>query len=388
MELKIIKLISNVDFYDEYNYLIDFNQYFNEGMPIFILSDDKYKFNLQQFKTMYRKLLDNIPNLSYQFDIYDNHELLKIKYYNKCNERLLNTVIETIKKQEVKVYTMDNVMVPIVNGIANFSFEHLRIYSVYLKSKGTRMFSKIKSDDEFKILFDKKDVAYISIDMIKNLDTEKYLRYDKDEDYWTMKKIKQVKKSEDSQLLMFRNELENMKLKFDLSSLRNINITDFSNSQEIQKRGLSDGAKYIYELFKKIFTFFHDNNEDIKQIVLDLQTVIVELKDMYAKLELKQNETEEKQQELYEKSLPKSEQKKLEEERKRKAEEERKLEEERQMKIEETKQAIETIKQLSAFCGSDLMNEPDMKDVLNMYGMIKDAENKKTEEVEESKENK
>jgi len=56
------------------------------------------------------------------------------------------------------------------------------------------------------------------------------------------------------------------------------------------------------------------------------------------------------------------------------------------MKIEETKQAIETIKKLSAFCGSDLMNEPDMKDVLNMYGMISENKNEKTNWKKKEKE--
>ena len=193
----------------------------------------------------------------------------------------------------------------------------------------------------------------------------------------TFKKIKS-ESTDLPQLSIISRELENLKSKSDLSALKDISIADLTNP-EIQSRGFTDGVQYVYELIKKIFTYLNNNSEEIKKIILDLQTVVVELKDMYAQLEIKQTETETKQQMLYEKSLPKSEQKKLEEERKKKAEEEKKLEEDRKKKAEEIQKQLDAINAISAFCGADIANDPDMKDILSMYGSLKPEEEKEKE---------
>ena len=406
-----IKLICDVDFCDDYNYIIDFNQYYNGiGIPIFILNEKDKEFNISKFKQSYKKILDNIPNLKYKYDIVNSeqnnsekYELIKIKYYNKCNKRILSSIIQIIEEQNIKAYSYDEVYV-LDSYLQTIKFSHSKLQnsSIYTRGKSIEKFKNLNETKEFKVFFIKNGVkqeSLLTLSLLKDIDEPEnklYLRYDKDEVYWTLKRTKQVKEVEPSQLTIINKELNNIRSKLDLSELRKINIDNFTSNTNLQTKGFSDNVKYIYELFKKVFNYLNSNNEEIKKMVTDLQTVILELKELYSNLEIKQNELEisesnhKSQMELYEKSLPKSEQKKLEEERRKKAEEEKKLEEEKKMKLEETKKAIDSLNMIASMCGADLSNDPDMKDILNMYGSITKTEkqNEEKKEEEKDKENK
>ena len=404
-----IKLICDVDFCDDYNYIIDFNQYYNGiGIPIFILNEKDKEFDISKFKQSYKKILDNIPNLKYKYDNVNSkqnnsekYELIKIKYYNKCNKRILLSIIQIIEEQNIKAYSYDEVYV-LDSYLQTIKFSHSKLQnsSIYTRGKLIEKFKNLNKTKEFKVFFIKNGVkqeSLLTLSLLKDIDEPEnklYLRYDKDEAYWTLKRTKQIKETEPPQLTIINKELNNIRSKLDLSELRKINIDNFTSNTNLQTKGFSDNVKYIYELFKKVFNYLNSNNEEIKKMVIDLQTVILELKELYSNLEIKQNELEisesnhKSQMELYEKSLPKSEQKKLEEERRKKAKEEKKLEEEKKMKLEETKKAIDSLNMIASMCGADLSNDPDMKDILNMYGSITKAEKQNEEKKEEEKEEK
>ena len=391
----MIKLISEVDYCEDYNYVIDFDNYFEEsGIPIFIFSkftDNKdssiNKFSFDIFKQDISKLFDNIPNLRYKFDFINGnnenkYKLLKIKYYRKCNKRLLDNIIKLLKNQKLEIFLSNEIYIPTLRSLIKFNPVSLSSYVVHTKI-GTTLYSKLNEESEIKIVFNNNPnySMFVKLGLLLHLNEPEnvlYLRYTKDNEYWTVKRFKQTNRSEVSQLDIISRELENIKLKTDLSSLKNININNLKSNQELCTRDLNDNAKYIYDLIKKIFIFLNDNAEELKEIIIDLKNVILELKNMYSKLESKQSEVETKNEELtrelYISSLPKSEQKKLEEERKKKLEEEIKLEEERKLKAEETKKAIESINMIASLCGADLSNDPDMKGILNMYNSISNKE--------------
>ena len=398
----MIKLISEVDYCEDYNYVIDFDNYFEEsGSPIFIFSkfiENKdssiNKFSFDIFKQDISKLFDNIPNLRYKFDFINGnngnkYKLLKIKYYRKCNKRLLDNIIKLLKKQELEIFLSNEIYVPTLRSLIKFNPVLLSSYVVHTKT-GTTLYNKLTEESEIKIVFNNNPnySMFIKLGLLLHLNEPEnvlYLRYTKDDEYWTTKRFKQTNRTEVSQLNIISRELENIKLKTDLSSLKNINVNNLKSNQELCTRDLNDNAKYIYELIKKLFIFFNNNYEEIKQLIEDLKMVTIELKNMYSKLESGLKEVESKQsevetkneeltRELYISNLPKSEQKKLEEERKKKLEEEIKLEEERKIKAEETKKAIESINMIASLCGADLSNDPDMKGILSMYNSISNKE--------------
>ena len=391
--MTLIKLISEVDYFDDYNYLIDFDDYMTEsGIPIFVFDTEKNKYSYDSLKQLLVKILNNIPKLKYQFDIVNEnnkkYKLLKIKYFKKCNKRIIDVLIELLKNQHLTVYTSNDIYVPTARSLIKYTPSALVGYGVHSET-GIINFTSLTEQSKFKIVFERKYEYYIQYRILLHLNEPEnilYLRYDKDNEYWNLSKTKQPEKTDSIQLMTIKRELDNIKMKNDLSALKNIQISDLLKpEQQVKTRDTMDNVKYIYDLIKKIFIYLNNNAEEIKRIVLNLQSVVVDLKDMYSKLELKQSEVENKnselEQELYEKNLPKAEQKKLEEERKRKAEEEKKLEEERKQKAEETKKAIESLNMIASLCGADLSNDPDMKDILTMYGSL-NSDNKKEEKKE------
>ena len=66
----MLKLISEVDYCEDYDYVVDFDNYFEEsGIPIFVFpksQDNEFSFN--KFKQDITKLFNNIPNLKYEFN--------------------------------------------------------------------------------------------------------------------------------------------------------------------------------------------------------------------------------------------------------------------------------------------------------------------------------
>jgi len=402
--MKVINIVSDIDYFDDYNYAIDFNSMLIYDTPLIIPSaNDNYSTNdiIKKIKLT----LDNIPKLKYSVE----DKLIKIKYFKKCNTKLIDCVKNSVLSSTNNIaYSSSDILVTTArNGILTIHDAIKKNSEVYFSLQPPKFKTILEYKDNENIFIQIKNLDKkfaIPFKLFKAFKNKIYLNYTLDNDYWSFIKLNnklETKKSVEEELTKkieinnikiknIENKLINLQAKTNLQELEKIQISDLMNLNEIETRGFTDGVKYVYNYVKKIFTFLNDNNDEIKQMLVSLQNAILELKKMYEEMKAIQDKLTEKQEEIYEKSLSSSERKKLEIERKKKEEEEKKREEEAKIKIEETKQAIDLIQSLSAFCGADLENNQDMKNVLNIYNDISKInegnEKKEEKEGEEKKE--
>jgi hypothetical protein len=188
------------------------------------------------------------------------------------------------------------------------------------------------------------------------------IAYFGDDDYWYNIKHKEMKRDVITNPIESLNaRVSKIEMKTDLKQLENINIDMFIDGK-VTTRGIGDAATYIYNLVYKVFSYLNSNQEELKNIILNIETLIQGLKEMYEKMNVKQAE-------LYERTLTPEEQKKLAEEKKQQEIEKQHEQEDVQMKFEEIQKMIDAINSMSSFCNAEA--NPDMKNMMNMYSMAK-----------------
>lgn len=345
--MKCINVVSGIDYYDDYNYAIDFGQRLVTGTCVMVNT-----YNMPDVIQRLSKVLINIPNL--KFAVCD--DIVKVKYYNKCNKRLVD-VLKSIITQSNKesnnnapAYDASDILVvaPYDGNIqlSRVITNNLRVYD------GDKIvnFNAAKS---VRVML-KDTITTLSTDILTAcLDEDNKLRlaYRLDDDYWTLSKIKKEDVQTYSSNIACQVELLS-RVQDSFKELENITIEQLKNP-DMQTRGFTDVIGYIVDFVKRVFNYLNDNSEAIRQAVVDLRRLILELKELYEK-------TQTQQQAMYEKTLPVAEQKKLEQERA-----------ETKQKLEETKRAIDLIASLSSMCGADVEQNQDMKEVMKMYDTVK-----------------
>jgi len=406
LKMKIVHIISDVDYCGDYNYIINFqdSDEYEFGLPIFIFGD----VDIDKLKSDVVKDINNIPNLKYSVE----ENCIKIKYYSRCNKRFVNLIQKLLSDDNIVSFNINDLM--IATSTLNIRYNVLiqTNYFIQCKDKRVHEYRYLTDDTEIKIVFtnnianniaNNNKKVFSSFIKLKDLHTsyESYNRmrlvYHSDDDYWNLVKnksdAKEIKDKYDTlnkridlhekklaeQINIMNKKLSTLETRTNLRGLENINIATLKENSKIDNtRGMSDEVRYIYSFICKIFNYLNDNQEELKTIILDLQEIIKEIRSMYEKLETKQNE-------LYNKTLTPEEQKQIEEEKEQKQleEEKKKQEEEEERKMEKSKldAIMNMLNGITSAFNVTPENDPDMKDIMNMYSFIQDN----TPKDEESK---
>ena len=395
--MRILHIISNVDYCDDYNYILNFddsNKY-EYGTPIFIFDD----VNIDKLKNEISRVFNNVPNLQYLIE----PDMVKIKYYSNCNKRFIDIIQKILSDSDITSFNVENLMVACNNNVI-INYNTLINTNHFIRCRDNRVheYRYLKDNSEIKITFtkitekNKKIFAtFVKLcDLHTSFDVHNKLRlvYHLDDEYWNFTKIKNnvheqinnfttlnnkletIDKTYKEQLYTLNKKIENIQLQSNLNELENIDIATMKENLKIDNtRNISDNVKYIYSFICKIFNYLNNNEEELKTIVLNLQEIIQEIKIMYEKMEIKQDE-------LYTKTLTPEEQKQLEEEK-----EQKQLEEEKKKQLEEEQQKITRSKldsimnkltNLASAFDINSENDPNMKDIMNMYEFVQNNEPK------------
>ena len=381
--MRILHVISNVDYCDDYNYILNFddsNKY-EYGTPIFIFDN----IDIDDLKNEISRIFNNIPNLQYLIE----PNMIKIRYYSNCNKRFVDTIQKILLNNNIASFNIENLMVACSDNVI-INYNTLINTNHFIRCKDNRVheYRYLNNDSEIKITFTKiteknKKVfaTFVKLgDLHTSFDIYNKLRlvYHLDDEYWNLTKIKNndherlnsftalnnkietsnkaykeqlyalnnklkaIDKTCKDQLFILNKKIENIQSQSNLSELENIDIATIKENLKIDNtRSISDSVKKIKKIKKK--------------------------------KEIKQNE-------IYTKTLTPEEQKQLEEEK-----EQQQLEEEKKKQLEEEQQKItrskldsimDKLTNLASAFDINSENDPNMKDVMNMYELVQNNESK------------
>ena len=111
LKMRILHIISNVDYCDDYNYILNFddsNKY-EYGTPIFIFDD----VNIDKLKNEISRVFNNVPNLQYLIE----PDMVKIKYYSNCNKRFIDIIQKILSDSDITSFNVENLMVACNNNV-------------------------------------------------------------------------------------------------------------------------------------------------------------------------------------------------------------------------------------------------------------------------------
>lgn len=379
--MQTFRVISDVLGYD---YIVEFGEHTVGcyGEPIYTKGVE-----VSEVITKFKEILDNIPDLTYV----ENENSFKIKYVPRCNKRIIDTIVKCCG---VKCGYYENIEIPCreYQKIKLSSYKISRPVIIVQSNNKPLLITKVSKLTPISIITPVGQLSISSEEFYELVnDKIECVKID-DSNYWSMSEKCNTKNVE--KLDFTKNDSDNIKML--LSKVDNVNIEllklkskgsdEFKQleemdlslilSDEFKLKGFSETVNTIINFIKRVYSYITENSDELKNVVTKLQEAVDELKVMYAKLEESQNE-------IIEKGMKPADRKKLAEERKKKEEETKK-------KLAETEATINEIKNLSLATGFNLADDPDMKNVLGMFNLLKketekeEAENKEVEKKEET----